>query len=396
MTPKELEKMPLRVERLFYDMQNRIIDDIVRRIQKTGGITSTADYQIEKLSILGNSTEFIESEIKKTLKASYPEMWELYDDVVNKDYTRNKALYEQVNANFIQYKDNNIMQGWVKAIVEQTQNELENFTRSMGFVVDIGGGKTAFAPFSKYYQEYLDKACLDIVTGSFDYNTVLRRTVKDLVNSGIRYVDYSTGRRVKAIGAARTAIMTGVSQLSQEINKQIAKDLDSDSFEVTWHPGARPTHWWGGRVYTYAQLEEICKLNDVAGLCGANCYHSYHAFVPGASVRTFTDKQLDEMNAKEQEVKKWKGKEYNAYAATKEQRALERLMRDQRSMYQFLRRGGADPDKVMAEQANYLSALHNYQRFSKKMGLDEQMERVYMDGLGRVAPRTTPRYLKAS
>ena len=69
-------------------MQDRIFTDIVRRIKKTGEITSTADYQINKLLILGNSTEFIESEIKRLVGLTDLEIWELYDKVVNWEYVR--------------------------------------------------------------------------------------------------------------------------------------------------------------------------------------------------------------------------------------------------------------------------------------------------------------------
>ena len=43
MTPDEKGTLPLRTEKLFYDLQDRIYADIVRRIKKTGEITSTAD-----------------------------------------------------------------------------------------------------------------------------------------------------------------------------------------------------------------------------------------------------------------------------------------------------------------------------------------------------------------
>ena len=65
MTPDQKGSLPLQMEKLFYDLQNRIYADVVRRIKKTGEITSTADYQINKLLILGNSTEFIEQELKQ-------------------------------------------------------------------------------------------------------------------------------------------------------------------------------------------------------------------------------------------------------------------------------------------------------------------------------------------
>lgn len=385
MQPKEMEHLPLQLEKMFLELQNRIMRDVVRRIKKTGGITSTADYQLNRIQIIGNSTEFIESEIKRLSGLTDPELWEIYDTVIEKDYTRVKEIYEQVNANFTPYEDNEQMQTWAKAILSQTKHEIQNITRSMGFALDYGG-KKVFTPFSEYYQKYLDRACMDIVTGAFDYNTVLRRVVKEMTASGIRTVNYASGYGNRAPVAVRRAVMTGVHQLAAQINEQVAKDLGTDTYEVTWHAGHRPSHWWGGNVYTKQELISICRLGEVDGLCGANCRHSYFAFVDGVSVRTYTPEQLREMEANEQVARSYQGKIYNAYEAQQRQRTLETRMRKQRSDIDLLKRGKASQLDIQAAQAKYLNTLREYQGFSKKMELPEQMQRVYMDGLGRVLP----------
>lgn len=385
MQPKEMEHLPLQLEKMFLELQNRIMRDVVRRIKKTGGITSTADYQLNRIQIIGNSTEFIESEIKRLSGLTDPELWEIYDTVIEKDYTRAKEIYEQVNAHFTPYEDNEQMQTWAKAILSQTKHEIQNITRSMGFALDYGG-KKVFTPFSEYYQKYLDRACMDIVTGAFDYNTVLRRVVKEMTASGIRTVNYASGYGNRAPVAVRRAVMTGVHQLAAQINEQVAKDLGTDTYEVTWHAGHRPSHWWGGNVYTKQQLISICRLGEVDGLCGANCKHSYFAFVDGVSVRTYTPEQLREMEANEQVARSYQGKSYNAYEAQQRQRALETRMRKQRSDIDLLKKGKASQLDIQAAQAKYLNTLREYQGFSKKMELPEQMQRVYMDGLGRVLP----------
>ena len=156
MTPEEKGSLPIRVEKLFYELQDRIFSDIVRRIRKTKKITSTADYQINKLLLLGGSTEFIESELKRLLTLSDPEIWEMYDKVCEWEYVRNRDAYEQINGNFTPLEDNDTIQGWSQAIVAQTQNEIKNLTRSLGMTVDIGGGKMAFTPLAEYYQKHLD------------------------------------------------------------------------------------------------------------------------------------------------------------------------------------------------------------------------------------------------
>lgn len=384
MTPEEKGSLPIRVEKLFYELQDRIFSDIVRRIRKTKKITSTADYQINKLLLLGGSTEFIESQLKELLEISDPEIWELYDQVCDWEYARNRAAYEQINGSFTPLEDNETIRKWSNAIVKQTQNEIRNLTQSMGMTVDMGGGKVVFTPLATYYQKYLDRACMDIVTGSFDYNTVLRRVVKELSSSGLQTIDYASGWKNRAPVAARRAILTGVSQLSAQINEQVAKDLNTDKYEVSWHAGHRPSHWWGGRVYTYQELQNICGLGDGDGLCGWNCRHSYYAFLEGFSVRTYTDEQLAAMEEKEQTVRTYQGKQYNAYQASQAQRQMETTMRAQRTKVRQLQQGDGDKDDIIAAKARYLNTLHQYQAFSRKMELPEQMERVYMDGLGRV------------
>lgn len=388
MTPEQKGSLPLRVEKLFYELQDRIFTDIIRRIQKTGKITNTADYQINKLLILGNSTEFIEQEIKKLTGKTDPEIWELYDKVSNWEYVRYEDAYQQINGTFIPLEENEDVQQWAQAVIAQTNDEVENITRSLGMTVDMGNGKRAFTPLAQYYQKYLDRACLDIVTGSFDYNTVLRRVVKELTASGLKTIDYASGYSCRATVAARRSILTGVSQLSARINEKIAKDLGTDTYEVTWHAGHRPSHWWGGRVYNRNELVSVCGLGEVAGLCGANCRHSYLAFVPGYSVRTYTDDQLRELEAKEQQTKVYNGKAYTPYQASQAQRQMETKMRAQREKIQLLKEGGADPDDVMLAKAKYQGMLDQYAVFSKKMGIPQQRERIYYDLRGRVATNT--------
>lgn len=387
MKPEELEKMPLQVEKLFYDLQKRVMEDVVRRIKKTGEITSTADYQIEKMIMMGQSSEFIEAEIKRLTQLTDAEIYQLYEDVIDKEYTRNKTIYEQVNANFIPYEESQEMQAWVSAIVAQTKADIKNITQSMGFALKLNG-KIIFTPFAEYYQKYLDRACMDIITGTFSYNTVLRRVIKEMTSSGIRTVDYASGHSNRITVAARRAVMTGVNQLCGQINQMNADKLGTDTYEVPWHAGARPSHWWGGMIFTMQELIDICGLGTGEGIGGWNCYHPYYAFVPGISVRQYTDDQLAELNAKEKVEREWKGKRYNAYNASQKQRQMETAMRAQREKVYLLQKGGADPDEIMIAKAKYQGQLNEYSRFCKKMKLPEDRERIYLDLRGKVATNT--------
>lgn len=369
----------------YISLEERILQDIARRIKKTGEITSTADWQINRLRILGYSSEDIEREIKKTLDASYPEMFELYDKVIDWEYVRNKDVYEQINAEFIPYEENRQLQHITDAIIQKSLEDLENVTRSLGFYLDYNGRKV-LTPLSQVYTNYLDNACFDIVTGAFDYGSVLRRVVTQLTNSGLRKIEYGSGYASRVEVAARRAVMTGVANLTGEIADYNAKKLGTEYFEVEWHAGARPTHAvWQGQVWTKEQLYSVCGLGTVTGLLGANCYHTYYPFFPGISERNWSDDWLEEQNRKESKPKEFRGKEYALYEAKQRQRQMETAMRAQREKVQMLQNGGADRQEVMLQKAKYQGQLNEYAAFSRKMGLKEERERIYLDMRGKIA-----------
>ena len=380
------EKIASKIAARYISLEERILQDIARRIKKTGEITSTADWQINRLRILGYSSEDIEREIKKVLDASYPEMFELYDKVIDWEYVRNKDIYEQINAEFIPYEENRQLKQITDAIIRKSLEDLENVTKSIGFYLDYNGRKV-LTPLSQVYTNYLDNACFDIVTGAFDYGSVLRRVVTQLTNSGLRKIEYGSGYASRVEVAARRAVMTGVANLAGEIADYNAKKLGTEYFEVEWHAGARPTHAvWQGRVWTKEQLYSVCGLGTVTGLLGANCYHTYYPFFPGISQRNWSDEWLEAQNRKESKPKEFRGKEYTLYEAKQRQRQMETAMRAQREKVQMLQDGGADRQEVMLQKAKYQGQLDEYAAFSRKMRLKEERERIYIDGRGRIAP----------
>ena len=379
-------KLASKIVSRYQDLEERIMQDIVRRVVKAGEITSTADWQINRLRILGYSSEDIEKEIKKALNASYPEMFELYDKVINWEYVRNKDIYEQINAEYIPFEENGQLKQITESIIDQSFGDLENVTNSLGFYLDYGNGQKVLTPLSQVYTKYLDAACYDIVTGAFDYNSVLRRVVTQLTNSGLRQIDYSSGRANRVDVAARRAVMTAVSQITGKISEYNAQKLGTEYFEVEWHAGARPTHAvWQGRIWSKEQLYSVCGLGTVTGLLGANCYHTYYPFFPGISQRNWTDEWLDAKNEEEAEPKTFDGKEYTLYEAKQRQRQMETAMRAQREKVKLLQAGGADQDEVILHKAKYQGQLNEYSRFCRKMSLTEERERIYLDMEGRVA-----------
>ena len=378
LTESQIERYGYGNEKIFYDLENQLMEDIVRRIKKTGEITSTADYQIMQLKALGLSNDEITEQIKKALNASDEYVEELYREAMKNEWSDAKDLYAGMGQAYVKFEDNAFIQNLIGGAFMQTSGEMVNMTGTMGFVV---GGKSV--ELSKFYQDTMDNAISLIMGGGFDYNTVLKKAIKQMTNSGIRWINYESGWHNRITVAARRSVMTGLSQMTRGITEDTAKRLNTDTFEVSAHAGARPDHAdWQGKVYTKKQLYEICGLGTVTGLLGANCYHTYYPFIKGISKRAYTDEQLKVW--KEDTHKMYQGKEYTQYQAQQRMRQMETNMRAQRQTINLLKLGGADKETITEERIKYRIQMQQYKDIAKFFGLKEQKERIYIDGLGRV------------
>lgn len=391
-TPTEIEALPSAMEQLYRSLQLNIMSDLTERLKANGEeITSAADWQINRLYELGVSKDEIDSLIQSTLDVSDDEIDRIYDEVVKSGYARNEELYTSKGKEYIPYAENKQLQQLVKAVKNQTKSEYRNITGSLGFAVRNPDNTVSFTPLAKFYQDTLDNGLMQIASGAFDYNTVLKRVVKTMTDSGLRSVEYSSGWSNRVDVAARRALMTGFNQVVAKVNEDNAEQLGTEYFEVSYHRGARPTHQvWQGRVYSKKELETVCGLGTVTGLCGANCYHSYSPFIKGVDKPTYSDEELDRMNEEENTPKEYNGRQYTAYEAQQRQRQLETAMRADRQKIELLTQGGADDDTITGAKVRYFQRQDEYVKFSKAMNLPQQWERVTVDGknaLGSKLPK---------
>lgn len=391
-TPTEIEALPSAMEQLYRSLQLNIMSDLTERLKANGEeIISAADWQINRLYELGVSKDEIDSLIQSTLNVSDDEIDRIYDEVVKSGYARNEELYTSKGKEYIPYAENKQLQQLVKAVKNQTKSEYRNITGSLGFAVRNADNTLSFTPLADFYQRTLDNGLMQIASGAVDYNTVLKKAVKAMTDSGLRTVDYASGWSNRVDVAARRALMTGFNQVVAKVNEDNAEQLGTECFEVSYHRGARPTHQvWQGRVYSKKELETVCGLGTVTGLCGANCYHSYSPFIKGIDTPTYSEEELDRMNEEENTPKEHNGRQYTAYEAQQRQRQLETAMRADRQKIELLTQGGADDDTITGAKVRYFQRQDEYVKFSKAMGLPKQWERITVNGknaLGSKLPK---------
>lgn len=383
MTQGELEGIPVRICEICSDTEKRIMEDIVRRIRINGFSTASADWEVERLQQLGKSEADIKTWVREALQTTDEEIDKIFGDEIYEQYTGQQKAYRMSGKEQVPFEKNRELQSLIEAAKDQTKGTLKNLTGSMGFAQrDPATGEIFYTPIGEYYQKVLDSAMLDIGSGTFTYQQVLERVIKEMTDSGVRWIDYASGIHNRVDVAARRAVMTGFRQIQGKINEQAARELQTDTYEVSYHVGARPSHQeWQGKIWTMKQLQDICGLGSVSGLHGANCYHDYNAFIPGISVRTYTDRQLARMIQEENTPKQYSGREYTTYEALQRQRRMESNMRKTRQEINLLKKGKADEESITLKQARYRIQMNRYIDFSDKMKLPQQLDRIYQDGV---------------
>ena len=290
LTPEEMEQIPNAISNAFSELEIGIFEDLIGRIKENNEITGTAEYDIFKLIQLGESEKVIKNYVRKALKITYSEIEEIFGDVFETGYNRDNDLFKAVGADFIAYKDNEPLQQYIAAIKEQTRGTYKNITNTMGFVRQREGTNT-WVPLTKYYKDSLTRAVIEITSGSFSYTQVVKKIINEMTNSGIRTIDYASGKTSRIEVAARRAIQTAVTQVAAKVTEQNMEKLHTEYVEVSWHATARPTHQvCQGRVFRWNRGKDTNnKTQDITG------NQEYRPIIRGDSkiIEVRPDKKVD-------------------------------------------------------------------------------------------------------
>lgn len=271
LSPEYMERVTDNLIELYQDLEDAILEDIAKRINKNGYLTATSERQAEVLIEQGYNVKEISSLLKPYLEDIDEEITDIINNSSLKHYEDEAKAYRSANKKLVDISQNERVLNTIENARERLILGNANITKSLGVVYN---GQNL--GLNDFYKKALNQATFKVASGAFSSQQVVRSLVNDLSDSGIRVINYQqSGRNYTVESAAKMLVRTTLNQMTGEISFLNAKDMEQDLMEISAHAGARPSHAeWQGQIVSlsgdntkYLSLDDI-GYGDVGGFMG--------------------------------------------------------------------------------------------------------------------------------
>lgn len=359
--------------------ETNTLQRIGKRISQYGKMSISDVQTINNVAVVKQDMKAITRELAQVTGYNASQIEDMYAELLAEQHLLNKPLYDYRNKPFIPLAENRELKAIVNAYARTTAEEMINLSKTSVLKMIDEHGKVL--SFEKAYKNTLDKAVMQVATGSTDFNTAMRDSIKALGGNGIR-VQYESGATRRLDSAVRQNLLWGAKQASIEYNDLIGQELECDGVEIDWHANPRPSHeFMQGKQYVLGKARmingEYYESADEAleRLEDYNCYHYKTPIICGISEPRYSKEELARLNEQNKRVYEIDGKEYTGYEATQAMRKLETAVREQKSIKAMAQ---AEGDKGLVSECNenIKAYREKYSRISEVTGIKEDIKRM--------------------
>lgn len=376
---------------LLIDRINALNEDILEiignRIKEIGEMTPTQVHQINQMLMYNTDIDRIIQKLAEVSGMNVNDIYSLfeYSAKTNQDFAR--QFYRARGISYIPYAQNKVLKDQVRAIAEITAREYANIsgTSAIGYTVKDLKGNLVFKDISSAYKDIIDKAILNVGQGKTTYQQEMRKAIKQIGQSGLKTIDYESGRSVRLDSAIRQNTLEGLRTLTNQIQQQFGEEFGADGVEVSHHINSAPDHidtvdgkqfsLNGDRVVKGKLYKDFNTVNNSLDrqVSTLNCRHYIFSIVLGVNKPQYTDKQLEEDKKKNKQGFDFEGKHYSNYEGEQLQRLIERRIREQKDI-QILAKSSGDKELTLQAQTKITQLTTKYKQLCNVSGLPNQLK----------------------
>ena len=404
---KWVNALPDEAVKVAEEINIEIAKVIAERI-KTIGELSPSD--VKKLT---NSLEYLGADFQKITKliAKYSgkgqqAVVDTLEQVADANDDFAKTFYSAKGIAANTWHTDQYLNTLVEAMTRQTAAEFTNLSQTLAFKID-----DRYLPLRQMYTKAIDKAIYEVQSGTVDYHTAMRKTVKDLA-TGLRVKDsalvvdketgevklhWESGYSRRLDSHVRQNLIDGVKQLQAQMLDYHGEKFGSDGVELSAHAISAPDHApVQGKQFSNEQfyrMQNGLPFEDINGnkygsfprpIGQWNCKHFTFPIIIGISKPAYTDEQLKEYernsNAK--------------YDLTQQQRAMETKLRKLKNERIAASAAGDEIEaKRIQRKINEQQTI--YRRFSEKHNLFYDRKRASIEGYRRISVKANNNSFKS-
>ena len=392
-----LEKVIERITNRIEQQNTYVLEQIGKSIKKIGTLTPTKAQELGQILKYGGDYDKIVKKIAEITDLNVKDIKKIFKEVAKHDLNFAKQFYDYRNVKFIPYEQNEALKRQVDAITNIMVDNYIAKTKAVGFSVKDLKGNIVFQDLGTTYRDTIDKAVLSVSQGKSTFQQQMYQTLKELGSSGLKTLDYESGRSMRLDSATRMNLKDTLRQLHNEEQELFGKEFDSDGVEISVHSNPAPDHEEvQGKQFSNEEFNKF--QNDIRAvsydnivfepevdgkdrrsISEYNCYHYTFAIVLGVSKPQYSNKQLKEIIGKNEKGFELDGKHYTNYEGTQLQRQLETKIREQKDI-NIIAKASDDKELIEETKTKIRQLTKKYKELSNISGLPSKLQRLRVSG----------------
>ena len=404
------ETIELLVERLasrIYKANEFFLIKIGESVKKIRGLTPTQAHQLIQILKYNGNYEEIVNEILRLTNLNIQDIDAIFNEMAKKDYAFAEQFYKYRGVEYVPYNQNKALLRQVNALASITKQEMFNYARAtnLGYSIRDLQGNIKFVGLKETYDRILDTAVLNVGTGVDTFDNAMSKIMKEVGGSGLKTVDYASGRSIRLDSIARMHLKGALRTLHNEVQKQVGEEFDFDGYEITVHSNPAVDHEkTQGRQFSIEEYEKLnngLEAKDYKGntytldhdhkngfrpISTMNCYHYAFSIVLGVNKPEYSEEQLQKIIDDNDKGAIIDGKHYTNYEITQLQRSFERKIRKQKDI-QILAKESGNKELIKESQDRITQLTNKYKEISKISGLPTRMDRLKVAKYRRISAK---------
>lgn len=378
-------------------ISNYVIQLIAKRIKEIGELKPSDIYKLQRLLAMGADVQKINAELASLTQLQVTDIKRIIREVAIDGYAMAKPFYDYRRKAFIPFSQNENLVRILKSVQNQTADTYVNMSKSTAFMIRDLKNPKVLKPtsVSAAYQSVVDEAIQAVQSGVTDYGSAMRRTLKQLNESGLRYANYrpeSGGMYTQRLDSAlKRNILDGVRAINQGVQDEVGRQIGADGKELSVHAMSAPDHEpVQGHQFTneeYDKLQSSLPFQDVQGRQFAaierhigqyNCHHFAWSIIIGVNKPNYTDEQLEKLKERNNEGYTLpNGKHMTLYECSQRMREYETKIRKAKEGAVMAKEAG-DTELAKEYSAKASQLTKEYKAFAKECGLKPNMGNCFV------------------